>query len=359
MHISYRCDSSELNFVNDLVDRFLLNELPGATVANNESLVDVVATLFMGTRTIRLAGTPSPESQVMIREVIRSAISQGRPIPVLSTSGPKKNNSGQVDLAEFSAIQTLVCLQERVTKYYKPGMDFRIRLEDTTGIFLEQVDAAYDMQQYCSEFARLCAILESRLQPAESFVHAWKESSNKEGSDKMLMLACDNVSAFQYAIATGNQKLVEEAGWRGGVTPEWRKFLEDRYLRLFPSWTVDDREHLAAKYLSMTLARHLTHMLGNDPDWDIDGKHLELNFAPPSPGAPTASTRVFYRTMSTKQTKYHIPFWRGKGFFRLTDGTLRMGLIAGSDHSHKFQAGTLEIASSTDTLRIAADFLEE
>jgi hypothetical protein len=163
MQAIYNCTSAELRFVNDMVDRFLVNELPGASFQHDENLVDKISELFMGTRNIRLAGCPAPESQVLIRGVIRTAMSRGVPIPVLSAAGPKKSNSGQVDLAEFSAMQKLVYLQERVSKYYEPGMSFRIRLEDVTGTFLEPIDSAYEMEQYCKDFIKLCALLEERV----------------------------------------------------------------------------------------------------------------------------------------------------------------------------------------------------
>jgi hypothetical protein len=61
MKAVYKCESSEFGFVNDLVNRFLVNELPGIE-SKTEDLVDKISELFMGSRTIRLAGCPAPES---------------------------------------------------------------------------------------------------------------------------------------------------------------------------------------------------------------------------------------------------------------------------------------------------------
>lgn len=356
MEATYKCTSAELNFVNDMVSRFLINELPGANFNHDENLVDKISEMFMGTRTIRLAGSPSPESQVLIRAVIRTAMAQGKPIPILSAAGPKKSNSGQIDLAEFSAMQKLVCLQERVAKYYAPGLSFRIRLEDITGTFLEPIDSTYEMDQYCKDFIKLCSLLEERV--GGKFLTVWRESSNVEQSEKMLELAHQNVSAFEIAFAIGDQSGVKAAGWQNGVGQDWKDFLNERYSKLFPMWTQEQKDYQAAKYLSSTLARHLAGMTGATPDWDIDGRHLEINFATPAPGAPKASTRVFYRTMSTKQTKTHMPYWRSKGYFRLVDGSLKMGLARCGD-SHNYIPGklTLTSADGITKLDVAADFL--
>lgn len=363
MQATYNCTSAELQFVNDMVDRLLINELPGASFQHNENLVDKISELFMGTRNIRLAGCPAPESQVLIRNVIRTAISRGVPIPVLSAAGPKKSNSGQVDLAEFSAIQKLVCLQERVSKYYSPGMDFRIRLEDTTGMFLEPIDSAYEMEQYCKDFIKLCALLEERI--GGKFITAWRESSAVDQSGKMLELAHHNVPVFENALITGDQTGVQAAGWKSGVGQEWKDYLEERYSKLFPLWTQWQRYHQAAKYLSSTLARHLTGMSGATSEWAVDGMHLDISFATPAPGAPKTSTRVYYRTMSTKQTKTHMPYWRSKGYFRLVDGSLKMGLARCGVEAN-FIPGALTLISTKPvpakeqqlTLDIAADFLD-
>ncbi len=357
MQATYKCNSSEFNFVNDMVNRFLVNELPGAEFQNKEDIVDKVSSLFMGTRNVRLAGAPSPESQVLMRGVIRRAMELGKPIPVLSGAGPKKSNSGQIDLAEFSAMQKFVCLQERVRKYYAPGMSFRVRLEDTTGSFLEPIQVQDQMEQYCQDFIKLCSILEGRI--GGTFLHAWRESDNAEGSRKMIELSHSNLAAFRRAFKVGDQEGVQAAGWKGGVSQEWIDYLNERYTKLFPQWDDGQKTEQSAKYLSNILARVLSGMTGSSPDWSIDGKHLELSFATPAPGIAKASTRVFYRTMSVPQTKRHMPYWRAKGYFRLVDGTLKMGLDT-CNTSAEFIPGKLSLVSSDGNTKVnvQADFLQ-
>jgi hypothetical protein len=355
MQASYNCNTEEFSFANDMVNRFLVNELPGAEFKNSEDIVDRISELFIGTRHIRLAGAPSPESQVLIRSIIRSAIQLGKPIPVLSGAGPKKSNSGEIDLAEFSALQKLVCLQERVRKYYEPGMSFRIRLEDTTGLFLEPANVWSQMERYCADFIRLCFILESRI--GGQFLHPWRESSREE-SEKMLKLSHSNLPAFLRAFETGDQEGVQALGWKSGVGQEWKDYLNDRYTRLFPHWTQAQKTELSAKYLANTLARFQAGMTGSSPDWAVEGKHLELSFATPAPGAPKVSSRVFYRTMSVKQTKRHMPYWRAKGFFRMVDGQVKMGLDT-CNTSSVFIPGYITLKSRDDELNVRADFLQQ
>jgi hypothetical protein len=303
-----------------------------------------------------LAGAPNPESLVLIRSIIRTAIQLGKPIPVLSAAGPKKTNSGEIDLAEFSAMQKLVCLQERVRKYYQPGMSFRIRIEDTTGTFFEPSDVWGQMDQYCADFIKLCRILESRI--GGNFLYPWLESYNTEGAKKMLELSHSNFPTFLRALETGDQAGVQALGWKGGLGPDWKKYLDDRYARLFPSWTQDQRTELSAKYLANKLARFQAGMGGSTPEWSVEGKNIDISFATPGPGDPKISSRVYYRTMSVKQTKRHLPFWRAKGFFRLVDGQVKMGLDT-CNTSSVFIPGNVTLKSKDDEINIRADFLQQ
>jgi hypothetical protein len=337
----------------------MLNEFPGAAVSDSENQIDKIAELFMGTRNTRLAGLPNPESQVQIRKVIRHAILCNQPIPVLVGSGPKKNRDGQIDLAELAAMRTLACMQKSTQQYYEPGFSFRIRLEDATGIFLEGYEAAKQMEPYCRDFKRLCEILNQRISPTQ-FLFPYLESNSCTSLYDFLQLAESFVPAFEEAHVSHDDSEIIGHGWKGGFTDAWRVFLDDRYSKLYPHFSTKERINMAAKYLSVTLARSQMQMRGATPEWAIEGQFLELNFAPPSPGAPSISSRVYYRTMSVKQTKLHVPFWRGKGYFRLVDGELKMGLARGTDSSNRYIPGYVVLDDGYgNPLRVQADLLED
>jgi hypothetical protein len=116
---------------------------------------------------------------------------------------------------------------------------------------------------------------------------------------------------------------------------------------------------MSCRYLSTTLARFKLGLTrGRDVEsWAVNGKNLELSFANPAPGAPKVSTRVFYRTVSAKQTKLHVPFWRAKGFLRAVEGEVKLGLSQGTQESNTYVPGFVEIEDDTSRLRVAADFL--
>lgn len=359
MHIEYNCTDSDHHYVKALVERLMLNEFPGAVVTDGENLVDKLAEIFMGTRNTRLAGLPNPESQVKIRAVIRQAIERHRPIPILVGSGPKKNKGGQIDLAELSAMRLLACIQKSAQEYYEPGFNFRIRLEDATGIFLEGDTALEPMATYCVDFKRLCEILNRRISPSQ-FLVPYLESSSCNSLDEFIGTAESYVPAFAHAYRNYDDVQIEKLGWKGGFSDEWRGFLNDRYSKLYPQLSNDERVNMAARYLASTLAKVNLKMRGNHdvPDWSINGDHLEISFAP-SPGTSAVSSRAYYRTMSAKQTKLHVPYWRGKGYFRLIDSELKLGLARSTDTDNIYIPGHITIDDGRgEPLKVQADLLE-
>ena len=292
LHVEYQSSDSEQRYTEDLVSRFLLNEMPGVTVNSKESVVDRVASLIMGTRHTRLAGCPNPESQVLIRNVIRGAMEQKRAIPVLVPSGPKKNEGGPIDLAELSAIKTMVCLQESVRKAYEPGLNIRVRLENATGIYLEGPEAIPAMSLYCDGFRRLCKLMSYRIGGAK-FLFPRLEA---EGSSFEMYLDCakDLTKAFQLAYDSGDDSGLAKVGWGGGLSDDWKRYLDGRYVKIYPHFTQQQRNEMASKYLGSLLARVKLGLRGDDPDWQVGGRHIEIGFALPAPNAPLASSRVFY-----------------------------------------------------------------
>jgi len=353
LQVNFSVNDSDYAYVNELVQRFMMTALPGTVINEREMLVDRLTKLFVGTRRIRLAGCPSPESLVLMREVIREAVSTDNPIPVLIASGPKKPKSGQVDVAELSAVRTLVDLQRQTVQHYAPGFNFRIRLEDSTGHYLEGDEELNHLHKYCDDFVVLCRMMDEFgcLDPLRESQH---------GGTEMIHKAHYLQPLFLKVYRGEGSTIVEREGWKGSLE-NWWNFLDRRYAKLYPEWNRERRTIQSTKYLATLLARHKLGLRGDDEDWSIGGKHLEISFAPPTPNTSRVSTRVYYRTMSTKQTKMHVPYWRSKGFFRLDDAELRMGLLHSScAKKSDFEEAWLtltDIGSTTSReLRVAADF---
>ena len=146
----------------ELITNFFRREFPDLAGGNTESLVTLIADKMIGSRNYRLAGRPNPESEVAIREVIRIALETGKPIPVLVVCGPKKPVMGEsIDIAELSALRIIACVQRQVQELHPAGLDVRLRMEDTTGYFLEGLDRELTdtMDKYITDFSALIRIL--------------------------------------------------------------------------------------------------------------------------------------------------------------------------------------------------------
>jgi hypothetical protein len=359
MNINYTCSNGEYFYLKPSVERLMISEFPGSTVTDKETLVDKLTDILIGTRNTRLAGAPNPESLVMIRDIIRSAVEKNMPIPGLVASGPKKNHSGQIDLAELSALQRLACLQRSVSNHYEPGVSLRVRLEDVTGRFIEGDEAIPSMEQYCGDFRKLCNIFNAHVK--SEFLLPYCESDFGT-VDQLMGLGEEMAPIFVESYKRCDDSMIAALGWFGGISNEWKRFLNDRYLRLYPELDENGRIERACRYLAIILARaKLGLRTGSSIEgWAINGKFIEVNFFPPVPGAPKTSTRVYYRTMSAKQTRLHVPFWRSKGFLRMVGGEVKLGLARGSDLSGNYIPGFVEVSSpdKSKSVIVAADFLE-
>lgn len=378
MRIEYQSIGGHVPFKSE-IESFLARQpvlnpvsaTAGAGAASGETLTNTITEIFLGTRHTRLAGLPNAESINMMREIVRGAIERNAPIPVLVGSGPKKNRCGQIDLAELAALRQLCCIQAAVCEHYAPGFAIRIRLEDATGFFLEGTEPPIvgDMQEYCCSFKMLCRMLNHSA--GQDFLLPYCESEHCNLGE-FLETATSFVPTFVQSYESGNNGYVERIGWSNGVSEAWKDYLRGRYSRIYPDFTDGDITNMSCRYLSTTLARFKMGLTRgrNIESWAINGKNLELSFALPAPGAPAVSPRVFYRTVSAKQTKLHVPFWRAKGYLRVVEGEVKLGLSQGTQENNAYVPGFVEIEDSssrrlqgkhslpaTSRLRIAADFL--
>lgn len=206
------------------------------------------------------------------------------------------------------------------------------------------------MKRYIADLRNMAILLSE----GDGFITVLTEE--EMGGCAMLNTAEKLYPVFQQAWE-GDDSGIRKLGWTGGVSQEWRNYLEERNHKLHPEQPPELHRELSCRYLAMLFARVKLHLRGSDPEWQVDYKHLEISFAPPLPHAPRISTRVFYRTLPIQQTKLHIPYWRAKGFFRLTDAdTLRGGLMPGScARPIDFHEGWLSLSQGDTTVRVSAD----
>jgi hypothetical protein len=353
LNYEYSTEDFDVRYAAALVDKYMSQAVPQAQTTE-ELTVDRLTAAFLGTRHTRLAGKPNPESQVLMRAVIRGAMDQGKPIPVLIASGPKKpgrtDAAGQIDIAELSAMRTLCCLQQAVKQNYKPGLSIRIRVEDLTGLYLE----GNEMESVVSRYTAGLRSLTRLMCQGDDFITI--RSEIVMGGQAMCALADDLYPSFLKAW-NGDSAELDQTGWKGGISQEWKDYLEGRHKKLHPELPPEQHAVLSCRYLAILRARTMLGLRGDDPAWRVDGRHLEISFAPELPHAPRVSTRVYYRTMPVGQTKLHVPFWRAKGFFRVEDAEHMRGGLAHANcvGDMRFATGWIVLKGEQDSVRISAD----
>jgi hypothetical protein len=322
---------SSVPYAADIM-RFICREYPIAVSGDREGIVDTVADEIIGTGQARSGSKPNPESYVAIRQVVRENVELDRPIPILVPAGPKKPLIGEsVDVAEMSALRMLSCLNDRITKYWPQGAEFRIRLEDITGWFLEgHVPGVNEsIATYLQDFEALINVLE-----LEKVITPVRESSmmslnafrelTLEIAEPMGDFVKHTDEGFDGFESLAAWKKLNELGWKGEIPAEQRNFYRGRFAKLIPDMSPAEIETHMVNYLSSTLARVKLGATGVDKNWK---GVIQLNFAPPVPGIPRSlvSTRVHYRTAPLSMTKMHVPYWRAKGFLKVNN-EVKIGL---------------------------------
>lgn len=204
----------------DLIADFLRQEYPDMNEGKEEPILECVMREIIGSRQVRLAGAPTLESQVAMREVVRACIKAGHPIPVLVVSGPKKTVIGEsIDLAELSALKMLACLNKRVKVYFPQGIVVRIRLEDTTGYYLEEgvQDLRESIDRYIEDFATLIRVMDYNFITPIREQTLMSESQLREAAGKIFPLLMSYLT---------DSEGIEEAKWEGlggleGIAEDW------------------------------------------------------------------------------------------------------------------------------------------
>lgn len=134
-----------------------------------------------------------------------------------------------------------------------------------------------------------------------------------------------------------------------------REHLIERYARSYPGKIRAQYMQMMARYFAATLARHIHNATGN-----IWGEpHLQLSYVAAIPGLPEGlhSTRVYYRGVSLKHTKSHIPYWRAKGFLKISENnTVKVSLTNWHDVP-ELESGMVEFSNDTETVNVKADFM--
>lgn len=330
----------------DQICQYLKEQFPVIYSTDNDKL-EILSTLLLGTKETRYGPLPSPEGQVKVRQVIKTNLGEGLPIPIMIPWGSiKANFTEDIDIAEVMTIKRLVSLNTAVKRHYQPGLQIIIRIEDTSGYSLFSIDGdatvmKSKIDRYSAKFQTLVRILE----PSGS-IKAWRESE-MPNADKFASTMEVNIPLMEKYLrashfymenkdVTSSIHLPEyhdlvKAGWTGYISNEQRNHYFNTYRRLYNDQNMDRLIKRLAIYLACALTRKQLNMNGVLPSWDFG--HIQISFVPPTKGLPEGYNNhyLYYRTLPLSAARTHIPAWRAKGYLKINGTSICPKLATFSD----------------------------
>jgi hypothetical protein len=335
--INYTIKIKDDDLYNDCILNLFEQELPGST-KNKDSIFESIITELIGTKQHRNGPTPNPEILVSIRNIVRNYIEKDEPIKILVPWGGSKQGKHEVDIAELFAIKQLLCLDERIKKHYRQGVDIIIRLEDLTDhiLFRNQDEWVKKTNKYCDTLFYLMAI---------NGIYSIKESSLMIA--KEFLEAQQNYSERFEKILHGNETIsdLNNIGWSGQLSFYQVKHYLDKYNKLYPELNYDEQVKLLADYFACALARKNLNGTG------MEGDYLTLSFESPIPGV-SKEKKLFYRTIPERYTRKTCAPWMVKGYLKI-HGNIATPTLASWDTMENYYKKIIII----NDLEIQSDYL--
>jgi len=314
-----------------LIEQYIAQQFPLLTTITGENLVDVLTTILIGNKDTRFGPTKSPESLVVIRNVIRNAVADQQPIQILMPWGSMKSDqTDHIDMAELLAISTLIKLSEAVKRVYKPGIYIRIRIEDYSGVQLFSYPKTLDMvtagiiNNYCNKLENLIEIL-----GGNDVIEPIRESNMNKVNE--FYLTVNNLKPYFVDYLSKTNDVIAENplfnpidydsynelkafGWNGIISSEQRQYYYNTYKKLYNS-DQEEAIELLSLYLAQSLSRRILNMNGAGK-WK---EYIQLTFCAPVPGIPSGFDHnyIYYRTVPISQARTHICPWRAMGYLRI------------------------------------------
>lgn len=347
-----------------VICRYFSMQFPRIINASDSQLLEILTTIMVGDKNIRYGPVPPPEQLVVIRKIIAHSIELGLPIPVLVPWGGRKLDKAiSLDVAEVSALNQLITVNESVRKYYNPGLQINVRIEDLNAEWLYKDHEGID--DYTLGMVNLITILkgennitpmlESQMMSNEKYVEV-----SVRYADLLTDVIVKQMASPEVDVTTlpSFQKLLQ-AGWQGKIPSEQRNYYIDRYKVMEPG---KDNLYYAAKladYFAGSKARYDLNGRGN-PTSKVEG-FIQINFANAVPGAPVSifNNTLYYRTVPMKDGRTHIAPWRAKGYLEIgTDNLIKTKVTnwGNKELIDSLQPVTLQFADSEEKILIQADY---
>lgn len=352
------------------ISEYLYSQFPNVATPTDCELLEILTTILVGTKEIRYGSLPSPESLVTIRKTIREAIENGNAIPVLVPWGSIKavNFSDDLDVAELMAVQRLVAVNDEVKKFFEPGLDIVIRVEDTSGYQLFSIDVDEEIvsdrvTKYSENFKQLVDILsnntirvikESQMDKAIHF-----NSLQDEYYPLFLeyILRTTDMIKFDPAGVKNlpSYKALEQIGWKGIISHEQRQFYYDSYSRNYTDQSLNQSR--LALYMAQALTRHNLHMSGKQDYWK---SFIQITFVQPVKGLPEGyhNNCLYYRTIPMSQGRTHICPWRAKGYLKIGGSNVCAKITSANDPIDLLDC-RINVAGNTSSVELTIRYLIE
>lgn len=278
---------------SNVIKTMLAVDFPSAKL-DKCSIFEALSSQIIGTKQHRNGPIPSPEVLVSIRSVIRAAVQEQRPIPILVPFGASKQGNYSVDIAELMALKQLECLRKRVEEIFPPGLDITLRVEDATDRLLFPNQPA-KIISYTHRLLTLIRIIAPSITVLQ-------ESLRVDFSN------IDSYVHILYGVMAGKMREnnLTKIGWEQGLKQEQISYYTNAYEKLYPHLSQDERYALIATYFAASLMRRQQGATG-------DKESIVLDFNNHVPGRHNPERRVNYRTLPTKYQHSHRPPWMGKG----------------------------------------------
>lgn len=350
-----------------LIERFFASEFPQAVGGDFEQLIDQLTSAFVATAQTRFGPAPKPEGLVALRTRLRYWVEKQQPIAVLSPWGSAKpDGSSGVDVAEVMALRTLAALGERVRRFYQPGVEVHLGVEDVGGRYLWRGDERMlqGSAHYVETLQQLVTVLgvpgvrvvpESKLVSEGRFFG--KANEFLEPLARLVPTIYHGGEADSEEYQAIDWAHLNDLGWKGGISREMLQHYMGSYQRLYPALSETARLHRLAEYLAQSAARYAVGAKLLHPSWA--GVHVQVNFTQPVPGMPAemADHRLFYRAVPMRYSRTHLPPWRAKGYLLITDGDEVVPKVAAWGSVSDLQGCAVDFSDGVTTVPVAADYL--
>jgi hypothetical protein len=308
---------------------------------------------------------------------IANCVGRGLPIAAQMLWSPKKHwvvgPDSDVDIAELTALNTLLSVHNSVRLIHRPGLRFMFYVEDLEFEFMEGLEPELKdaRRRYLDGLRGIVRALD--LEDVFAFLKMSDKSwDEQERRDWVAQMQENHDALERYWYESENNGIarfesydsyhaLQKLGWRGSIPEEMR----NHYLRRLNAV----KERSRAEKVSMILRNFAGMLLHHQKNLLTRGSEtppIKFSFIPPAPGAPAEllGGRIDLRFVSRKicsRVGTAGP-WSTKGYFRQRAGRITPTFASWHQRTEprsRFVTGHLTLVRSDRETAVRADVLVE